>query len=103
MSSRLEFSLDGFELVELSVDDDPRAPIFAGDRLIACREIDDAQACVSKAGLAVFRNPLALPVGTTVIEAVRRALKNFGRHAIATRKNGDDSTHGRFSFLWWIR
>src|SRR4029453_3313237 len=48
VSATLEFLLDSLEIVELAVDDDPRALVFAGDGLIAGREVDDAQPRMAK-------------------------------------------------------
>ena len=39
----LEVALHTLEVVELAVDDDPHALVFAGDRLIAGRQVDDAE------------------------------------------------------------
>ena len=54
MAPRLELPLDRLVSVELTVDDDARLLVFAGDRLIAGREIDDAQARVTEPDASVF-------------------------------------------------
>ena len=99
MAPTLQFPLNRLKPVELSVHNNPRSPILARDRLVARGEIDDAQARVSKPNSPVLRYPLALPVWATVIKTTRCALKHFGGHTIATRKNGYDSTHDWISFL----
>jgi hypothetical protein len=49
----LELALDRLEAVEFAVDDDPRLFVFAGDRLIPGREIDDAEPAVAQRNAAV--------------------------------------------------
>ena len=65
-----EFALDRFIAVEFAVDDDPGLFVLAGDRLISGCEIDDAEPRVAEGNAAVGRNPVALPIGAAMIEAL---------------------------------
>jgi hypothetical protein len=65
----LEFLLDGLEIVELAVDDDPRPFVFTGDGLIAGREVDDAETRMAEGHAPVIGQPVALSVGPSMVEA----------------------------------
>ena len=47
--ARLELGADVGEVVDLAVEDDPDRAVLVGERLIAGREIDDAQAAMPEA------------------------------------------------------
>ena len=76
---------DPLEVVELAVDDDVEAVVFVGERLIAGREVDDAQPRVAEARTPVRRDPDCLGVGAAVHEAGRRTRQSVG---------GDPATRG---------
>ena len=44
--------------------------VFAGDRLIAGGQVDDAEPRMPEGNAAVGRDPMALPVGAAMIEAL---------------------------------
>ena len=69
MAAGFEFTLNGLVLIEFAVGDDVRSIVFAGDRLVAGCEIDDAEARVAQADSAVAADPLALSVRAAMIEA----------------------------------
>ncbi len=90
----LEFVLDDFEIVELAVDDDLRTLVFAGDRLIAGREIDDAQPRVPKGHSPVGGYPVALSIGTPMVKAPSGPLDRGGREGCLTGEDGRNTAHG---------
>src|SRR5262249_53344588 len=49
VTSGLEVAANVGEVVDLAVEDDPDRPVFVGERLIARREVDDAQAPMTQA------------------------------------------------------
>ena len=75
MARLFEFLSDGFVAVELAVDRDVDALIFAGDGLIAGSEIDDAEARMPQGHPAVRGDPLALAIRAAMVEALRGALE----------------------------
>ena len=99
MSARFELALDRFIAVELAVHHDPRPAVFAGDRLVAGGQIDDAEPGVAEPGHAVRRHPVALPVRAAMMEALGRSRQGRLRDGMAAGEEGDDSAHGRAS-LW---
>ena len=83
MTRLFEFPLDRFIAIEFAVDHDPNLFVFACDRLISCCEIDDAEPCVPKTNAAVWRNPVALPIRTAMIEALGSPLQGCFRDRLA--------------------
>src|SRR5262249_39052516 len=77
MPRTFEFTLNGFVAVELAINDDPGSLVLACDRLIAGLEIDDAEPRMAKSNPAVRADPMALPVGAAVIEALSGTLNHF--------------------------
>jgi hypothetical protein len=67
--------LNGFVAVELAVDGDVDALVFAGDGLIASGEIDDAEPRVTQGNAAVGGDPVALPIRTTMVKALGSTLE----------------------------
>ena len=87
--------------VELAVDDDVRAFVLAGDRLVAGGEIDDAEPRVTESNAAVWADPVALPIGTAMIEAARGAFKRRHRDRVPARKKCDNSAHSGCLLVQW--
>src|SRR5689334_1211524 len=69
MAGPFQFLLDRFVAIELAVADDRRASVFAGDRLIAGGEIDDAEARVAQTHFAVGAQPVTLAVRAAMLQA----------------------------------
>jgi hypothetical protein len=67
-----EFALRALEVVEFAVDDDPQPLVLAGDRLIAGRQVDDAEPGVAQPDPAVFAEPGPLSVRPAVGESAGR-------------------------------
>ena len=99
MPGLFQFALDGFVAVELAIDDDVNAAIFAGDGLVAGGEVDDAEAGVAQGDFSVGGDPVAPAVGATVVEALRGSLKGDFGDGITTREQCDDSAHAAHSCL----
>jgi hypothetical protein len=93
VAASLELVLDRLEPVELSVDDDPGALVLAGDRLIAGREVDDAQPRMAEGHASVGRDPVALSVRSAVEEALRRSVDRRGRDGRLPGKDGCNAAH----------
>ena len=91
----LELALDRLEIVELAVDDDPRALVFAGDRLIAGRQVDDAQPRMAEGDAPIGGDPVALAVGPAMVEAPGGAFDRGRRDGRLTGKDGCNAAHGR--------
>jgi hypothetical protein len=94
MASLFELLLEGFVAVKLSVDRDVDAVIFAGDGLIACGEIDDAEARMPQSNAAVRGDPTALAIRAAMEETLRGALERCWRDGFPAGKERDNSTHG---------
>src|SRR4029450_2664101 len=86
----LEFVLDCLEIVELAVDDDPRPLVFAGDGLIAGREIDDAQPRMAKGHSPVGGYPVALSVGSPMVKPPSGSFDRGGRDGCLTGQDGSN-------------
>jgi hypothetical protein len=93
MAALFELMADTFVAVELAVDDDVSAAVFAAHGLIAGGEVDDAETRMAQTYAAIMANPLALAVGAAVIETLRGALENCGRDSLATGEEAYDSAH----------
>jgi hypothetical protein len=65
----LDFALNGFITVELAVYDDSEAFIFAGNRLIARRKVNDAEPGVAQRNFPIRRNPLPLSIRPAMVTA----------------------------------
>src|SRR5689334_11659854 len=93
MTSLLELALDRFVTIELAIADDRRAIVFAGDRLIAGGEIDDAEARVAQTDPAVGAHPVTLAVRAAMPQAGGCPADTLKIDFSVTRKNRDDATH----------
>ncbi len=98
VTARFELALDRLVTVELAIDHDTCVRVFAGDRLIAGRKIDDAETAVTKADPPVGRNPQALSIRAAMPEAVGCPREHFVLDRLPARKNPDDPTHSRPAF-----
>ncbi|HEU4648028.1 MAG TPA: hypothetical protein VFS33_03135 [Gemmatimonadales bacterium] len=63
----LQLALNRLEAIELAVHDELHAIVLARDWLLAGGEVDDSQARVAEADLAVGRHPDLLPVGPAMM------------------------------------
>src|SRR5262249_50886249 len=70
-----EVALGALEVVDLAVDDDPHRLVLAGDRLLAGRQVDDAEPGVAQPGAPVAGEPGALSVRPAVGKPARRPLQ----------------------------
>ena len=93
MPMRLEVPLDRLEVVELAIDDDPRALVFAGDRLIAGRKVDDAQPRMTKSDSFICGQPLTVPVGPAMVKAPCGAFDRCRRNRVPSGEDRCDATH----------
>src|SRR5229473_4715052 len=84
VSRLFEFAPDRLKAVELAVDDDPRAVIFAGDRLVARRQVNDTEPGMTQRNPPIGRNPMLLCIRPAVMEALGGAL-NDAIHDRTTR------------------
>src|SRR5215468_3831657 len=92
VSPAFQLALDRFITVELAVDDNACALVFAGDGLVARGQVDDAEAGVTESDFPVRGNPLPLAVGSAVVETLRRPLHHRRRNRAPARKHCNDST-----------
>ena len=74
VSRLFELSLNRFIAIEFAVDHDPSAAVFAGDGLVARRQVDDAETRVSERDSVVLRPPVALSIRAAMIETLRGSL-----------------------------
>jgi len=93
VASSLELALDRLVAVELPVDDDPRLLVLAHDRLVAGREVDDAEARMTEPDASVVGHPLAPAVGPSVTKGAGGARQRLGINGLRSREDSDDSTH----------
>jgi hypothetical protein len=75
MAALLQFAPLTLEVIKLAVDDDMNAFVFARDRLISGREVNDAQSRMTEADALIGGKPGALTVRTAVMESVRSELQ----------------------------
>ena len=76
-------------VVNLAVEDDPVAPIAAGDRLLAARQIDDREA--AHADGAALVDVLPILVGAAMVDgAIHRVERGAGALGIADVTGGGD-------------
>ena len=80
-------------VVELAVDDDVECLVLVRDRLVAGRQVDDAETRVPEADALMRRDPLLLAVGPAMVKRVCGTRENVGRDRTGARENGDDSAH----------
>ena len=76
MAARFELALDSFIVIELAVDDDVGAIVFAGDWLVTRGKVDDAEARMAESGPLIGTDPLALAVRAAMVEACCCELKD---------------------------
>jgi hypothetical protein len=93
VTAPLELALDALGVVQLAVDDDVHAAVFARDRLVARSEIDDAQSRVSESGATVRRDSLLLTVGPACSQAFGAALEIRWRYDSARGEHRNDPAH----------
>ena len=89
----LELALNRLVAVEFPVDDNSRLLVFARDRLIAGREIDDTQARVTQPDPSIVGQPLAAAVWTAVMEGAGGARQRRRVNGFRSRKDRDNSAH----------
>ncbi len=89
----LQFLADRFVAVELAIGDEARAFVPAGDRLIAGRQVDDAEPGVAKAHRSVRADPVALPIGPAMMKPGRRPLDCFELNRLTTREDREYAAH----------
>jgi hypothetical protein len=70
------------------------AAVFRGNGLIACDEVDNAQARVPQGDAVIGRDPVALAIRPAVVKALRSSLKGGRSDRGMTREECDDSAHG---------
>jgi hypothetical protein len=93
MTAHDELALIALVVVKLAVDDDVERLVLVRDRLVAGRQVDDAEARVSEADALVRRDPLLLAIRPAMVQCVGGARENVGRDRTGARENGDDSAH----------
>ena len=71
VAGAFEFALGGLVVIEFAVNDDVFAAIFAGNRLVAGGQIDDAKPCVTQSYSPIGRNPMSLSVRPAMMEPPR--------------------------------
>ena len=89
-----ERALMALVVVELAVHDHVEALVLVRDRLVARREIDDAEPRMAEPDPAVRRDPLPPPVRTAVMECGSGGGESFGRDGLLVREHRDDAAHG---------
>ena len=93
MPSCFELALDLLKPVKLSVHDYTCAFVLARDGLVACRQINDAQARMPQPDPLVLRDPLLLCIRPPVIQRARSPFQHDCRNWLTARKHSYDSTH----------
>jgi hypothetical protein len=98
MPTLLEFGAQFREIVNLAVENDPNGSVFVKNRLVAARQVDDAQAPHSKAGSALDENPLVIrsPMDNRLAHVVDRA--GFDPFAARRAHNASNPAHIRNPF-----
>src|SRR5688572_31152873 len=81
----LELRADALEVVELAVVHEVDPAVLARNRLVARRQVDDAETGVPEPDATARLEPDTLRVGTAMDEATSRAMKGVGGHSAATR------------------
>ena len=93
VTTRFELALDALVVVELAVDDDVQPLVLVGDRLVAGRQVDDAQPGMPQADASMGGDPLPLPVRPAVVEPFGRAAEQLGRDRLAIGVHRHDAAH----------
>ena len=75
MSTSLQLASLALEVIELAVDNDMNPFVLVRDRLIAGREVNDAQPRVTETYAVIGGQPSTLAVRTAVVKAVRGSLQ----------------------------
>jgi hypothetical protein len=75
VSTPLQLASLALEVVKLAVDDGMNPFVLVRDRLIAGREVDDAEPRMPKTNALIGGQPNALAVRTAVVQAARCALQ----------------------------
>src|SRR5215813_11645780 len=91
----LELALDCLIAIELAVDDDACLLVLADDRLVAGREIDDAETRMAESDAPVGRNPMALPVRAAVLETAGCPSQHDVEDRPAMREKSYNAAHGQ--------
>ena len=81
MSAPLQLASLALEVIKFAVDNDMNPFVLVRDRLIAGREINDAQPRMTETDALIRGKPGALAVRTAVVKAVRGALQPLHRNA----------------------
>jgi hypothetical protein len=89
----LELAPDALEVVELAVRDDAKTAILARNRLIAGRQVDDAEPRMPEPGPTPWVDPNALRVRAAMMEPARRAEERFARYGAVARDGCNDTAH----------
>src|SRR6201984_197319 len=101
MSTRLKFAPNPLVLIELPIGNDVCAVVFAGDRLIAGSQINNAQSRMAEPNTIIPADPLPLSVRPAVIERLRCAFQRCRRNRLAARVDGHNSAHSCVLLAWW--
>jgi hypothetical protein len=94
-----EVALRALKVVELAVDDDLERLILAGDRLIAGRQVDDAELGMAQPDPTILGEPRPLSVRPPVGESEGRSLQSVGPNRLPRRLHCYDTTHTVSPFL----
>ena len=77
MSAPLQLASLALEVIKLAVDNNMNPFVLVRDRLIAGREVNDAQPRMTETDALIGGQPGALAVRTAVVKAVRGALQSL--------------------------
>src|SRR3984885_2587890 len=89
----LKFLLYAFIIVELAIYDNLPRPVFVRDRLIASGQVNDAQPCVSKSDVPIWRYPIALAIRPAMPKSLGRLFERLSGDWCTRRENGNNSAH----------
>jgi hypothetical protein len=93
VAGTFKFPLNGLVAVEFPINHDPGFFVFARDRLISGRQVDNAKPRVAQTNSTVRRDPMPLPIRAAVIEASRGPFHYCFRDWITTREERNNSAH----------
>jgi hypothetical protein len=93
MAGLFELPQDGLVTVELAVDDNAGTFVLAGDGLVPCGQVYDAETRVAERDALVRRNPVALAIGPAMIQTLGGPLHVRRRDRITAREGGNYSAH----------
>lgn len=88
-----QFPSHAIVFVEFTVDNDVQALILVCDRLITRFKVDDAQACMTHAYLAISPHPESVTIGPPVAHRVRTTRDRLSRHWRTGRKRRNETAH----------